>query len=643
MWTHSILVLVTSLSLASASVRDAGWTQVGPTGGSVRAMAVDPTDPNRIYLGTPQGILYRSEDAGQSWQRLDPGFPRRGCSLDEIEVDPAGVVYVGFWEVGGSGGGVARSTDGGVTFEFLKPLEGQSIRAVAIAPSNPRRMAAGSLTGVFLSDDAGQSWRRISVEGDPNLRNIGSLAFDPSNAEVLYVGTWHLAWKTIDGGASWLTVHKGMIDDSHVMTLNINRRFPQNLYATACTGIYSSTDGGSRWTKLEGIPESSRRTRSFAQSSEDVNLLLAGTTEGLWISQNRGRSWRVATSRNLVINALVLQPDGTIVLGTEEEGVMRSTDGGRTWKASNAGFTERFVSRLQFDPEHGRVVAAVWGARPNGDVYVASGVRGPWTRFGRGLENRQVLSFANLRDTLFAGTDSGIFVRPPNADRWTRLKSRVGRDVHPRVTELLALGTDRLLAATTGGLVLSVDGGRTWSTPEAVETGEVYALAASPGDPSVVLAATRRGYFRSRDGGSSWDQVSLPLNDLTPHALAFLPGDDREVLATTSGGLIRSRDQGATWDWVTGGIPRCDLTGLLVYPDGRTILASDFTRGGVFRSVDGGETWKRMPTRGLLSDRVWTLELDPADPGILLAASPAGGLYVQESQSRSSAEVISSP
>ncbi|HEU0108883.1 MAG TPA: hypothetical protein VFT38_22055, partial [Vicinamibacteria bacterium] len=76
---------------------------MGPPGGDVRALAADPHDPRRIYLGTSDGVLYRSEDSGAHWRRLSPGFPRRGQSLDEITVDARGVVLVGYWEVGGSG------------------------------------------------------------------------------------------------------------------------------------------------------------------------------------------------------------------------------------------------------------------------------------------------------------------------------------------------------------------------------------------------------------------------------------------------------------------------------------------------------------------------------------------------------------
>jgi len=105
-----------------------------------------------------------------------------------------------------------------------------------------------------------------------------------------------------------------------VMTLTIDRWDPRTIYATACSGIYRSTEGVTRWEKLIGIPYSSRRTRAFSQSGDDEDLLLAGTTEGLWISDDRGGTWRLVTPKELVVNAVLVQPDGTIILGTEGAG-----------------------------------------------------------------------------------------------------------------------------------------------------------------------------------------------------------------------------------------------------------------------------------------------------------------------------------
>jgi len=621
--------LVTTLVLAGTPALAQSWIPVGAPGGNVRALSLDPSDPQRVYLGTADGLLYRSDDGGLLWRRLGPHVPLRGCSLDNIVVDVRGVVFVGYWEVHGSGGGVARSTDGGRTFVVLKGVDGESVRALAVAPSDPQVIAAGTRTGVFLSRDGGHGWTRITLKGHLDLRNIESLAFDPTDPQVIYVGTWHLVWKTRDGGATWVPVHRGMIDDSDVMTLTIDPGHPRTIYSTACTGIYRSTEGAMEWTKLSGIPFSSRRTRAFCLGADDANLLLAGTTEGLWISENRGGTWWRATPKDLVVNALIVQPGGTIILGTEGAGILRSTDCGRTWTATNTGFSERFVFKLLFDDAGGRLVVAAWGAPHHGGVFVSHGVRGPWKRLGEGLDGRQVLSLALLGNAILAGTDDGIFAWTSEATAWVRLRTRLnGWEVHPRVTELVALPPGRLLAATPNGMICSLDAGRTWAELSLGGHDEVSGLAISPDGLGLVVAATRSGFFRSSDGGKTWDQVSSALAGVTPHAFAFVASDDSVLFVTTSAGLFRSGDQGGTWRRVNGGIPHSDLTGIAVSPDGSTIYASDFTWGGIFRSVDGGTRWDRMPTDGLGSDRVWALGLDPAAPERLLAAASAGGLHL---------------
>jgi photosystem II stability/assembly factor-like uncharacterized protein len=619
------LVALAVPALAAAQT----WIPVGPPGGDVRALAADPRDPRVVYLGTSDGVLYRSEDTGLHWHRLSPGFPERGQSLDEIAVDPRGVVLIGYWEVRGTGGGVARSTDGGNTFTILKGIAGESVRALAIAPSSPDVLAVGTLTGVFRSADGGQTWARLTPPDHPDFRNFESVAFDREDPNVLYVGTWHLGWKTTDGGQSWIPMHAGMIDDSDVMTLTVDRWRPQIVYATACTGIYRSEDAAGRWTKIKGIPSSSRRTRSFAQSPDDANRLYAGTTEGLWSSSDGSVSWRLITQSDLIINDVLALPGGVVLLGTEGAGVVRSTDGGQTWFASNDGFSERFVSKVVFDRAGRRVLAGIWGDRRHGGVFVAPGPRGPWTRLGAGLEGREVLSLGLIGRQALAGTDDGVFVSDPDTGAWTRLATVIDRvDVHPRVKDLLALPPRTLVTATSKGLLRSGDGGRTWTRPALGLTDEVTALAVSPNDIDVIVAATALGFFRSADGGLTWRQVSGGFGDFQAHAVSFMPGNDQVLLATTGGGLFRSEDQGSTWRRVTGGVPYSDITGLAIHPDGRTIYASDFTWGGIFRSLDGGKSWERMPTDGLASDRVWTLGLDPAAPERLLVASPTGGLHL---------------
>jgi photosystem II stability/assembly factor-like uncharacterized protein len=602
----------------------------------VRALAFDARQPRVVYLGTADGVLYRSSDAGRTWQRPAPGFPKRGVSLDDVLVDARGRLFVGFWEVQGTGGGVARSDDGGVTFTLLPGLDGQAVRALAVAPSDPDVLVAGTLQGVFRSDDAGARWRRISPEGHAEIKNVNSVALDPRDPQVVYAGTWHLPWKTSDSGRTWKPIHTGMINDSDVMTLTIDRRAHERVYATACSGIYRSSDAAVRWSKVRGIPPSSRRTRAFAQDPDRPGTFYAGTTEGLWRSQDELGSWSLQTPKELVVNAIAALPGGPLLLGTDGAGVLRSEDRGATWTPSNQGFAERFVSQVLFDRD--RVVVGLLGDRNHSGVQVAPSLRGPWTPIGAGLAGREVIALALVPPggdaapgapaELLAGTDSGVYLSALRSGAWQRLATVVdGFDARPRVAAVAAAGPDVFLAATAEGLLRSTDGGATWTRRELGLARAVTALAVVPSG-RVLLAATGLGIFRSTDTGASWTQVGGAPLDVPLTGLAFLPGQDRTVVGTSVKGLVLSMDQGRSWARRGGGLPLSNISGLALLPDGRTLYASDFGSGGLYVSRDGAISWQPFPTEGLSSSRVWALAADPTTPGRVVAAPTSGGLHV---------------
>ena len=598
-----------------------------PAGGDVRALARDPRNQQTLYLGTSESGFYRSDDAGLSWRRLVPGLAERGVSIDEVEVGPAGEVYVGYWKVAGNGGGVARSEDGGRTFSVLPGIAGESVRALALAPSNPSVLVAGSLAGVFRSVDRGETWARLSPPGHAELRNVESVAIDPIAPDLIYAGTWHLPWKTPDAGRTWQPIHAGIIDDSDIFTLTLDRRSRETVYATACTGIYRSLDAGRAWAKFAGIPASSRRTRAFAQDPDRPELLYAGTTEGLWVSEDAGAKWRLTTSKDLIINAVLPLPGGTLLLGTDGAGVLRSGDRWRGLAASNQGFSARFVSRMAFDARNGRWIAATTGDRQHGGVWTAVRSEGPWVRAGDGLEGREVLSLAEFGDELVAGTDDGVFVSVSHCNSWRRLPTTVaGLDVHPRSVEIVCPSGQVLLVATSDGLLRSEDAGRTWGRQALGLARSISAMVARPSAP--ILAATALGIFRSDDLGATWRQVSQGFADAGMRSLAMLPGSDAVLFAATAKGLFKSQDGGANWYRRGGGLPLSDITGLALAPDGRTLYASDFSLGGIYQSQDAGENWTRFNTDGLVTDRVWAMALTAGAPATLLAALPGAGLHV---------------
>ena len=596
----------------------------------MRSLAIDPRNPSRVYLGTAGGALYRSEDSGLNWRRLSPGFPRRSQNLDELTVSQTGALLVGFWDTHARGGGVAVSNDGGETFTFGLP--GESVRALRLAPSDPDLVVAGSLNGVFASADGGLTWRRITPPDHDELRNVESVAIDPRDPRVIYVGTWHLPWKTTDGGATWKPVSRGMIEDSDVFSLTLDRRDPDRLLATACSGIYRTPDGAGLWSRVRGMPFGSRRARALAQDHDRPDTFYAGTTQGFWVSTDDTAGWRPTTSLDVVVNAVVSLPGGFVLAGIEGAGVLLSRDYGGTWVSSNAGFSERFVSRIAFDPSSSRVLASVWGDRTHGGVFTAPSPRSPWVRLGEGLKGREILSLALAGSRSFAGTDQGLFALDAPDSTWRRLPLTVRPGLPaPRINDLASLHGRTLLAATSAGLFRSDDAGRFWTQPLKAH-GEVTALAVSP-QGEMSLAATGLGLQQSRDEGRTWTGIPNP-GLARVNALALVPGERPVILAATSRGLYRSSDDAATWSLGAHGLPDSDFTGIAVTPRGDSIFVSDFAWGGVYRSDDRGLSWIRLRDDGLVTDRVWALGIAAAAPDELLAASAVGGLHLLTGASR---------
>ena len=143
------------------------WQLIGPEGGNVRSLAYDPSDPNRIILGTSAGQLFISQDGGNSWALFAHLGPGDDYVIDHIVFDPTNpaTIYAAAWGLfDDNEGDVFRSDDGGRTWQELMGVHGKSIRALAMAPSDHNILVIGALDGVFRSRDGGATWERISPE-----------------------------------------------------------------------------------------------------------------------------------------------------------------------------------------------------------------------------------------------------------------------------------------------------------------------------------------------------------------------------------------------------------------------------------------------------------------------------------------------
>ena len=627
----------------AASAQD--WRPMGPPGGDVRALAADPSDPRKIYLGATDGHVFGTADGGESWKLLGRAGAGQDGVITAMVVDPrdSKLLFAALWaREDARRGGIFRSRDAGGTWEAAG-LAGQSVRALVQSAAHPEILVAGTLEGVFRSSDGAQNWERISPEGHEEIRNIDSLAVDPRDPEIIYAGTYHLPWKTTDGGKRWASIHAGMIDDSDVMAIITDRSNPRRLYASACSGIYRSDNAGGVWRKIQGIPFSARRTHVIAQDPLRPETIYAGTTEGLWKSADAGAHWRRITPAAWVINALVLDAKrrGRIVLGTEQLGVMVSDDSGATFRADNEGFNHRQIVALALDRERPGRLLAVLSNAPEPLLATDDGGR-TWLPLGPGLNLQSLRRVYASPGGWWAALERGGLMRYAKDEagrgRWARAgmvsgeaaawKDKRGRRTIPKQPRLLsdvvtdmALARDAWFAATSNGLLISRDDGATWELfPVGPMTAlGVRAVRVSP-DGRDLRVISLRGMVFSRDAGATWSWHDLPYEAGTAERLEV--ADEQTLLATTTRGLFISRDAGKSWQFTASGLPEGPLQDLA--PLGEVVLASMQARG-LFMSVDAGRHWERV--EGSLADGFFPVITASPAATIIFAASASDSVF----------------
>src|SRR5687768_12088818 len=404
------------------------WRTTGPPGGDVRALVIDPSNPDRFYFGTLDGQIYTSSDAGKHWQLLhNLGKPR--LFVDHIIVDPRNprVLYVGAHRHNESGG-FFKSSDAGLTWREHPQLRNEAIHSLAQSEADPDTLIAGTYNGIFRSDDAGQTWEELPTKSTAGLVHVESLAIDPRTTDTIYAGTFHLPYKTTDGGRTWRSIKNGIIDDSDIFAIDIDPRDPNHIIASACSGIYETKTAGESWHKVQGIPSQSRRTRAILQHPSVAGVVFAGTTEGFWRSERGGDadSWMVTTSRQLEINSITVHPSRpeTVFIGTNNYGVMISNDSGKTFVPTNGGYSGRFANSIVADWETpNRIYAATINTATGGGFLFTSNDNGQtWRPSMRNMPAR-LITYSILQDmrdanTIYLGTNLGIYRSVDRGASW---------------------------------------------------------------------------------------------------------------------------------------------------------------------------------------------------------------------------------
>jgi photosystem II stability/assembly factor-like uncharacterized protein len=494
---------------------------------------------------------------------------------------------------------------------------------------------AGTLDGVYMSADSGLSWTLISPPGSHEIHEVESLAVDPKDPEIIYAGTWHLPWKTLDGGKHWHSIKNGVIEDSDVFSMIIDPEKPSTVYLSACSGIYKSENAGELFHRVQGIPSSARRTRVLMQDPNNHDVVYAGTTEGLYKTVDAGKTFQRMTGPEVVVNDVYVDPadSNQVLIATDRGGVLASKDAGVTFAPTNEGISGRHVEALLVDRNNpARLYAGVVNDKTYGGVFVSNDGGTSWEQIGEGpgggLAGRDVFSLAETRDgTVVAGTNHGIFVldtsdrrnaatpqpsptqdasapdggtQSPSSPSAAPSSGSQTNDPDPPPGNAssargIPLWQPRNTIANTRAKVAvethrgeHVDVERQVADPTIELESRVNALDVS-GD--VWLASTGFGLLTSRDQGVSWQggQV-MGSGDYLSVAVR-----DGLMVAARPDGMVRSTDSGATWDPI--GIPSTltRIQSVALSADGTLWLGA---REGLFFTHDQGKTWRwigRLP------------------------------------------------
>src|SRR5581483_2780343 len=553
------------------------WKHKGLRDGQqIGSIIVDPTNPDRVFaavLGHPYGAneergIYRSLDGGETWQKVLYKDENTGAIQEAFDPKNPQVVYAdlwagrqGPWENGqwqGPGSGLYKSTDGGNTWEHLtKGLptfeQGLGRIGIGIAYSNPNIIyatvdASQQAGGIYRSDDAGESWRRIS--GDPRLWGRGSdfaeIAAHPKNPEIVYVANT-ASYVSTDGGKTFKGF-KGAPGGDDYHRFWINPDHPDTILLASDQGAVVTVNGGETWSSWYNQP-----TAQFYHVITDNQF-------PYWVYGGQQESGSAGVASRGDYGAITWRDWQTV--GVEEYGYVAPDPldpniiyGGKLTRFDRAtGQVQNIAPEVLRGGKYRflRTAPVIFSPVDQKTLYYAGNVLFKTTNGGNSWE---VISPDLSREKWEVPANIGVY-RSPEMEKMPR--RGVIYTVAPSFRDI-----NTIWAGTDDGLIhITRDGGKSWKNitpPELKSWSKVSLLEASHFDNDTAYAAINT--FR--------------LDDLRPH-------------------IYKTHDGGKTWRHITAGIPDGGIVNAVREDPVRKGLLYAGTEQAVYVSFDDGEHWQSL-------------------------------------------------
>ena len=667
---------------ASGPLPDMHWRMIGPfRGGRTRAATGIASQPNVFYVGQGDGGVWKSDDYGRTWNPVFDGQPSQSIGAIAVAPSNPNVVYAGSGEGLhrpdlSVGNGIYKSNNAGKTWEHLGLRDGQQIPALAVDPHDPDKLFAAVLghpygpneeRGIYRSTDGGTTWTKVLYK---DVNTGGSdVQIDPSNPGVVYASMWEETlgpwedgnsydgtkgglFKSTDGGNTWKPLTKGLPDDVVHIQVAISASNPDRLYATLATkhesgygsavglGVYRSDDAGETWYKATDDPRPALKIgggdlpiAKVDPKNPDIVYSASIVTER---SVDGGKTWmslRGAPGGDDYQNLWINPDNPDIILLVSDQGALVSVNRGETWSSwynqptaqlYHVAVTNTFPYQVcAGQQESGSVCISSRGN--DGEItfrewhpvavieygYVAPDPLHPEIVFGAGRSevSKYDMTTGQVQDV------TPIPVRSP-AYRSDRTEPILFSPVDAH---------DLYYAANV--LFETKDYGKTWQTisPDlsrehsgqptslpplsekdvARRRGAIYSLAASFKSTDTLWAGTDDGLvWVTRDHGKNWKNITPEsltpwskvtqidashFNDSTAYvSVSRLRIDDLHPY------LFRTRDGGATWKSISAGLPDDSPVDTVREDPVRKGLLFAGTETAVWVSFDDGDHWQPL-------------------------------------------------